>query len=238
MSLDHVHIVLVRTREPQNLGAVARAMKNAGLSRLTLVNPVTDDLVTARRVAVHAQELVTSPPRVGAIADAVKDATWVVGTTSRTLKGRRSLTPREVAEEAMRRGGRVALVFGDEESGLSNDDLLTCHDLSCIPASAAQPSFNLAQSVVVYAYELHLAAAQPVPKPVTLATEEELRQVEAALREVLVASDFADADRPGHGVRELAQTLKRAALTPGEARLWFAALKRVSRAFARLGRGR
>ncbi len=238
MSLSEIQIVLVRTREPQNLGAAARAMKNAGLSRLTLVTPITTDLVTARRVGVHAQELLAAPPVASSIAEAVADAQWVVGTSSRALPGRRRLTPRQVAEEAMRRGGRTALVFGDEVSGLTNDDLLACHDLSCIPASIEQPSYNLAQSVVIYAYELLLAAgAGPAPVAQQRASERELQQLERALRELLARGGFADPDRPRHGVRELAQTLRRSGLTLSEAKLWLAALRRVAAELERDERG-
>ena len=128
----------------------------------------------------------------------------------------------------------MALVFGDEVSGLTNADLLACHDVSCIPASLSQPSYNLAQSVVIYAYELLLASGASIaPVEEERATESELQQIERALRELMAESGFADPDRPRHGVRDLAQTLRRSGLTPSEARLWLAALRRAIAALER-----
>lgn len=224
-----VRIVLLRPAEPMNVGAAARAMKNCDLDDLVLVAPRTEDWVTARRVAVHAQDLLAAPRVVGTLEDAVADCRWVVGTSSRRLAGRAPLTPREVAEQA-REVGDLALVFGGEESGLSNDDLVRCHATSCIPSGAVQPSFNLAQAVMIYAYELFQAQPRPASAPPDRASERELSLVESALREVLVAAGFADPDRPRHGVLDLLQPLRRAGVTPEEARLWLAALKTVVRA--------
>jgi tRNA/rRNA methyltransferase len=249
--LDRIQVVLVRTGEAMNLGAAARAMKNCELSRLTLVAPQTCDLVTARRVAVHAEDLLDEPRVVGSVSEAVEDCVWVVGTTSRPARGRLRLSPSEVAAQASlkTRDGPVALVFGGEESGLSNEDLVRCHAVSCIPSGSLQPSFNLAQAVMIYAYELYLEArgrrarASPSESPSTpagpgaaLATERDTAHVEQALRELLLVSGFADPDRPRHGVLELLQTLKRAGLTAEEARLWHAALKASTRAAQRGGR--
>lgn len=240
MNLDNVHVVLVQTSEPQNLGAVARAMRNCELSRLTLVEPLTDDLVTARRVAVHAEELLDAPRTVSPLSEAVADAIWVVGTTSRIIPGVPRLTPREVAARAaeLTDGGEVALVFGGESSGLTNDHLLSCHAVSYIPAGPIQPSFNLAQAVLVYAYELHEAFRQGMALPAPAeprAPDRELAMLETVLRKLLDASGFPDPDRPRHGVRNLAQTLRRAGLTLVEAKLWHAALRVALRAAERGG---
>lgn len=235
--MPSVHVVLLRPAEPMNLGAVARAMKNFGLARWTLVDPKTTDLVTARRVAVHAEELLDALPTAPSLASAVASARWVVGTTSRGIEGRPALSPREVARQALEVEGEVALVFGGEESGLSNADLLQCHALSSIPAAPEQPSLNLGQAVLVYAYELfHAAAAAPTaPAKQERADDGALQQAERAIRGLLEASGFPDPDRPGHGVRELASGLRRAGLTPSEARLWVAALRGAERRLRRGG---
>lgn len=235
--LGRVHVVLLRTRDPQNLGSVARAMKNCGLTRLTLVAPRTEDLVTARRVSVHAEALLAAPRVVSTLGEAVTQVVWVVGTSSRLLPGRRRLVPEEVAIEASARSrkGEVALVFGDEESGLSNADLLACHAVSTIPTVGDQPSLNLAQAVLVYGYELvrasdHSSIPEPSPDPRwSPATERELARIERTLRQVLEASRFADPERPGHSISDIMGPLRRAGLTRGEASLWGAALGRVSK---------
>jgi tRNA/rRNA methyltransferase/tRNA (cytidine32/uridine32-2'-O)-methyltransferase len=98
-----------------------------------------------------------------------------------------------------------------------------------VPTAPEQPSLNLAQAVMVYAYELQLASRMSgrTPEAEPRATEALLAQVEHALREVLERSQFADPDRPGHGVAELAHGLRRAGLSEAEARLWQAALRRA-----------
>ncbi|MBS2031265.1 MAG: rRNA methyltransferase [Deltaproteobacteria bacterium] len=227
---------MLRTQLPANLGAAARAMKNFGLSRLTLVAPRTSDLPAARAVAVHAEDIIDRARIVASLADALADARWIVGTTNRPIAGQRQLAPPAFAEEAAARSheGEVALLFGDEQSGLSNADLLACHDASTIPTEKEQPSLNLAQAVVVYANALFgHAAAPPPPEREARATEKSLSEVERALRDLLHASKFPDPDRPGHGVAKLSQTLRRSGLTDAEARLWQAALRQVEQRLIR-----
>jgi tRNA/rRNA methyltransferase len=231
-----VRIVLLRPRNPENLGAVARAMKNLGLSDWSIAELGTHDFDAARRVAVHAEELLDRPRVVRTLDEAVADCAWVVGTSSRRVRGKRRLTPTEVAQEALARAGegRTALVFGDERSGLTNADVERCHDLSAIPTEGAQPSMNLAQAVVVYAWELRRAAlaaeaaARPVAAPPAGATDAELSAVEDALREALRGAGFL-AGPERHAVRDLTAALRRARLSKREARLWLAALKTLSR---------
>lgn len=228
-----VRLVLLRPRNAENVGAVARAMKNFGLADWALVAPQVDDLAPARRLAVHAGELLDAAGRRATLDEAVADCAWVVGTTPRRLPGRRHVSPAELAREALARApARTAIVFGDERSGLTNADALRCHDLSAIPAEAAQPSLNLAQAALLYCWavrEAALAAApRPAPPRARAATDAELARVEQGLRDVLRAGAFL-AGPERHAVRDLADTLRRARLTGREARLWVAALARVGR---------
>lgn len=212
-------IVLLRPRNADNLGAVARAMKNFGLSDWVVVspNPKLLEVPGLNRLAVHAGELLESVRRVESLAEAVADCSWVVGTTMRRVEGRRRLRPDEVAERAP--GERVALVFGDERSGLTNEDLAQCHDLSTIPASDEQPSLNLAQAVLVYAYELWRKPGQGGGGPGAVCADDALlRQVSASLDLVL-----------GGPHAELMQTLVRARLSKKEANAWQAALRAVDK---------
>lgn len=232
-----VRLVLLGPRNAENIGAIARAMKNFGLDDWALVAPRVDDLAPARRLAVHAGDLLGSARRCATLEEAVSDCAWVVGTTPRRVPGRRHLGPAELAREAVARApARTALVFGDERSGLSNADALRCHDLSAIPAEAAQPSLNLAQAALLYCWSLReaaLAAAPRAPAPrATPATDADVARVEERLREVLRAGRFL-AGPERHAVRDLADTLRRARLSAREARLWTAALSRVARTLAR-----
>ncbi len=237
MSPPPVRVVLLRPRNPENLGAVARGMRNFGLEDWAIVELGTHDFAAARRVAVHAEELLDRPRLATTLDEAVADCAWVVGTSSRAVPGRRRLAPREVAREVAERApSRTALVFGDERSGLTNAEVLRCHDLARIPASGAQPSLNLAQAVLVFAYELSLAAREeetPLPARASAASDGELREVESALRELLRAGAFL-AGPERHAVRDLVDTLLRARLSRREARLWTAALRRLSRGYPEL----
>lgn len=229
-----VRLVLLRPRNPENLGAIARAMKNLGLDDWAIAALGTHDFDAARRVAVHAEELLDRPRVVRTLDEAVADCAWVVGTSSRRVRGKRSLSPQEVAREALARAaqGRTALVFGDERSGLTRAELDRCHDLSAIPTERAQPSMNLAQALVVYAWELRRAALDaPAPArkgPPAGATDAELVRIEDALRTALREAGFL-AGPERHAVRDLLAALRRARLTGREVRLWLAAIRTLGR---------
>ena len=232
MLIDDVHIVLLRPRWAQNLGAVARAMKNFGLTDWVVVspNPRLLEVPGLNRLAVKSGELLESVRRVDSFDEALTDCTWVVGTTMRRIEGRQRLAPREVATEAHARGGKLALVFGDEKSGMTNEDLARCHALSFIPASDAQPSLNLAQAVVLYAWEL-FAAAMPAgaPPPPAPADDAAIQGIRADLSAALLSAGFLQNDARS-GVDDLLSPLLRGRLTKREAELWKAALKSVGKA--------
>jgi tRNA/rRNA methyltransferase len=244
--MDHFRIVLVRPRNPENLGAVARAMRNFELDDWAIVELGTHDFATARRVAVHAEGLLDRPRLCATLDEAVADCAWVVGTSARKVRGKLRLRPEEVGREAMaRRPGRTAIVFGEERSGLTGAELDRCHDLSAIPTGAAQPSLNLAQAVLLYAWEMCRAASgqaspgQAAERPSEpeassrraggpLATDAQLQAVEGALREALRSGGFL-AGPERHAVRDLAGVLRRGRPTPREARLWETALRAIGK---------
>ncbi|GEL75020.1 RNA methyltransferase [Myxococcus virescens] len=226
-----VRFVLMRPRNAENLGAAARALKNCGLSDWVWVRPEVEDLEPARRLAVHAGDVLDAARRADTLEEAVADCVWVVGTSSRKVEGKRRLPPRAVGEELVARApqGPVALVFGDERSGLTNAEVERVHDLSAVPTAPEQPSINLAQAVLLYAYEvrvamLEAAATPPGPLPAA-ATDAELAQVESTLESILTTGGFLVDAQPGRtAVRDLFAPLRRSRLTRKEARLWLAAL--------------
>jgi len=211
-------IVLMRPRNADNLGAIARAMKNFGLSDWVVVspNPKLLEVPGMNRLAVHAGELLESVRRVETLAEAVADCTWVVGTAmQRRDVGRPRVTPDRIAMRAPNE--KLALVFGDERSGLTNEDLAQCHDVSFIPTSEEQPSLNLAQAVLVYAYELTYKKQPEAPGP-QAADDALLRRVAQSLAEVL-----------GGEHPELMRTLIRARLSKKEAEHWQASLRAAAK---------
>ena len=222
----------MRPRNADNLGAIARVMKNFGLSDWVVVspNPKLLEVPGLHRLAVKSGDLLESVRRVDTFEEAVADCSWVVGTTMRLVEGRRRLTPRELSTEVTERHDeRWALVFGDERNGLSHDDVKQCHALSFIPSSDEQPSLNLAQAVGVYAYELAMARrstnAPPAP---AFADDATLRTLRGALEGTLSAAGFLRSD-DRHAVDDLVATLQRARLTRKEAGLWIAALKVIGK---------
>ncbi|MFO0593883.1 MAG: RNA methyltransferase [Myxococcaceae bacterium] len=227
-------LVLLRPRNADNLGAIARAMKNFGLSDWVVVspNPKLLEVPGLNRLAVKSGELLESVRRVETLSEAIADCTWVVGTTMRQIEGRRRLTPRELGDAAGERGDETwALVFGDERNGLVNEDLEQCHALSFIPSSEEQPSLNLAQAVVVYGYELAMVRRGAVHTPSqALADDAMLRQVRTSLELGLSASGFLRKESDDrHAVDELMGSLARGRLTRKEAALWIAAWRVVSK---------
>jgi tRNA/rRNA methyltransferase len=150
-----VVVVLVRTRNPLNMGAAARAMANFGFARLRVVQPYEAGFREARS-AVGAAAVMRSAEEFATVAEALADCALVVGTTA--LRGREPQVPWKTLEQgakAIRRTrGRVALLFGSEKRGLSNDDLSHCNLLIHIATEEKQPSMNLGQAVAVCLYEL------------------------------------------------------------------------------------
>ncbi|MDR2925382.1 MAG: RNA methyltransferase [Azoarcus sp.] len=208
-ALDRVRVVLSRPSHPGNIGAVARAMKTMGLSRLWLVSPALfpDPVADAR--ASGAGDVLASARVVGSLREALAGTVFAAALTAR----RRDLSlarrdPRAAAAELVQRlrdtSSEVALVFGNEASGLSNEELGLCALPVTIPANPAYASLNLGAAAQLMCYELRLAAmgeeagtpflpAEPLPEA---ATHEETEGFFAHLESSIVASGFLDPAKP------------------------------------------
>ena len=164
----HVAIVLVEPSHPGNIGAVARAMKNMALSDLRLVRPRRFPHPEAVARAAGAEDLLERAAVYETLEEAISGAHLVVGATARprTISWPR-LTPRELAAKLGEEppSTQVALLFGRERSGLTNEELQACHLWLVIPANAQYRSLNLAQAVQIVAYELFLACRADHPLP-------------------------------------------------------------------------
>ena len=184
-------IVLVRPRDPNNIGAAARAMKNFGFRDLVVVAPyppVWNEAVSA----VNAQDLLANARVVGTLSEAIADCTLVVGTADRTRVEQKQniYTPAYLNKEMRDTDQRLALVFGQEKHGLTNDDLSYCHRVMSIPTQADCPSMNLGQAVAVCCYELkreedHLdGASRAIDRASSGAVETALRLALEMLRQI------------------------------------------------------
>ena len=144
--LNGIRIVLVETSHPGNIGGAARAMKTMGLSNLVLVNPQRYPDPQAQWRAAGAQDVLESARVCADLTEAIEGCHWVVGTSTRSRRiPWPVLSPEEVARQAVERaGGSIAILFGRETNGLSNDELQRCHCHLQIPAAPEYPSLNFA----------------------------------------------------------------------------------------------
>ncbi len=158
---ENIHFILVEPKTPGNIGAAARAIKTMGFGNLTLINPGDQNAPEARWMAHAAEDVLENAGVFAALPDALKNTHFVVATTQR-VRGYHFpyYTPAELGEKLipLSQAHRVAVVFGREASGLTNEELRCCHAISTIPAAVNHPSLNLAQAVMVYAYELFKAS--------------------------------------------------------------------------------
>jgi len=229
--LEQVHVVLLRPRWARNLGSVARAMKNFGLQRLTIVESQIGSWNDAWQMAVHADDVLHAAEQTDDLEATLSASSWVVGTTNNPPKSVRVMTPREVAEESLRRGP-PALLFGGEINGLDPAELLRCHAVSVVPTAPEQSSLNLAQAVCVYGAELFAACQQSSSDeaPAEAAASTELIQrLEKLLEHALNQSQWAKANRPKNAIGQLMQPFYRAGLTESEVHAWLSAMGKIWR---------
>jgi len=233
-------VVLVRPQQEGNIGAVARAMANMGLTRLLLVEPAPDLGDTAFAFAMHAHSILLGAERHPSLAEALAGFDFVVATAS--LRDRLwphpVVTPRalpaHLAEHAA--GARVALVFGAEVSGLTSDELARASCLVSIPAAPANPTLNLAQAVLLVAYELYVARGTPgaiALQPVSRATVFQTEHLFGRLQELLAEVGFARDTTIRRVARDLRLLLARAHLSEREAALLSGLLRRTRNALRR-----
>jgi TrmH family RNA methyltransferase len=195
--LDNVCVVLVEPQDPVNIAAVVRAMKNMGVRQLRLVDPVEYDPSRVERVAHDTRDIVSQVRHFASLDEAIADCVFAAGFTARRRKAKwRLISPREVAAPmlAAAADGPVAIFFGREDHGLSNEYLDRAHAVVTIPTSD-HPSLNLAQAVLIALYELHLGAdasrtLAPPRKNAPPASAEQLQRFFTDADRALAAVEF------------------------------------------------
>jgi tRNA/rRNA methyltransferase len=238
---DRLCVVLVSTRNPLNIGAAARAMSNLGFLRLRVVNPYEVSFREARS-AVGAAPLLAKAEQYSSVGEAVADCSLVIGTTA---VGKRELHhPLRLLKEAtplvrkrLRAGGRVALLFGSEKRGLSNNDFSYCHWLLHIPTREEHTSMNLGQAVAVCLYELARGAAKAsnrtssqaiskIEKPKSAASAD-LERITTMLIEALRASGYLGERSAAAKEEKIRRMVRRLALSSADAELWLGMLRQM-----------
>ena len=230
-----IRIVLVETSHPGNIGAAARAMKNMGLAELVLVNPRYFPHPDATARASGADDLLEGARVVESLADAVGDCALVLGTSGRSRAiPWPTISAREAATKALAyaRQGTVAIVFGPEKNGLSNDDLDRCQLLVSIPTDAEFSSLNLGMAVQVIAYELRSQESEPLPafeSEAPPASAAALEHFHAELEALLLGVGFLDPENPRHLMRRLRRLFARAAPDENEINILNGILRSIAR---------
>jgi TrmH family RNA methyltransferase len=234
--LDNLRVVLVATRNPLNIGAVARAMSNFGVRRLRVVNPYEVAFRDARS-AVGASSLLAKAEQYDTVAEAVADCRLVVGTTAvgaRDLQHRVlnvDMGGREIKRQL--KSGPVALLFGSERYGLSNEELSHCHWVMRIPTREQHRSMNLGQAAAICLYELVRGRKAPLPKAATPAKEKttaKSREVERLTQLLLgVLRDCGYVKPQAVAAEEkLRRLVRRLKLNPDDAAVLLGMLRQVA----------
>ncbi len=214
---SNLRIVLVNTTHPGNIGAAARAMKNMCLERLYLVEPQGFPCAEATARASGADDVLANAVVCRSLEEGLKGCHFVVGTSARSRRISWPVeTPRQSAARLLEESkqGEVALVFGREHSGLTNDELEKCHYLVHIPSNPVYSSLNLAAAVQVLSYELMMIEpdenTHPEEEPRELIPAEEMESFFVHLEQTLVDLEFLNSNQPRKLMRRLKRFFNRA----------------------------
>ena len=233
--LDRIKIVLVEPSHPGNIGGAARAMKTMGLSKLKIIRPRRYPDPQADWRAAGALDVLDAAEVLDDLDAAIGDCHWVVGTSTRNRK-----IPWPVADAktiaadilAQPDASSIAILFGREDNGLSNEELQRCHFHLQIPAAQAYSSLNLAMAVQVVCYELYQASLTQPPVPGwdrSRATSSQLDALLVHLEQTLLDSEFLDEQNPGKTMTRLRRLFTRVQLDETEVQILRGVIKHLAR---------
>ena len=222
--LDNIRIVLVSPLYGGNIGSVCRAMANMGLSDLGIAAPRRNDMNEARMMACHATEILEGRTEYPDLASAVADCGMVIGTTARLGLYRQHVkSAREMASAALTASDnqKVALVFGREDNGLSNEELALCTQLIRIPTTNEYESINMSQAVLICCYELFVATDiyEPPIEKCEIATSEFRERMFEIWKETLFEIGFMKDDKAEHMMLGLRRLLSRGSLSVDDVKI-------------------
>jgi tRNA/rRNA methyltransferase len=222
MNLDSISILLVRPRYHENIGSVARAMKNMGLNRLTVVDGSSPLHRDAYKLASGAEDILERAEEFPTLREAISEMGYVVGMTSRAGKERSpQVAPKDVAQKliSISEENSIALVFGSEKEGLTNEELSLCHLYVRIPSADSFPSLNLAQAVMVLCYELFQSSTTIQQEMGPLASSDHLERMFEHMERTLLAIEFLDAKQPERIMRVLRKVFGRSQMDEREVQI-------------------
>ncbi len=220
INLENIHIVLYRPRFPENIGSAVRAMRNMGLCKLIVVDPENFNIERVMRLATHeSAEMVEQIKRYDDLESAIAGMNYVVGTTARLGGERQSIQkPADLAQRliSISDDNQIAIVFGPEDRGLTNEEIRICHVLINIP-TADFSSINLAQSVMIICYELFQAGQKSKSSfSPRLASRHELDGMYDQLKDILVRIDYILPENPDYWMNKLRHFFSRIPLRARE----------------------
>ncbi|MBN2366054.1 MAG: RNA methyltransferase [Calditrichaeota bacterium] len=220
----NVHFILVEPHTPGNIGAAARALKTMGFNNLVLVNPGDFNTPEARWMAHASEEILQKATIFDTLQDAVGDKHFVAAATQRERGFHLPyFTPAGLAEKIIpiSMDHQVAIVFGREKSGLTNEELGSCDAITTIPAQTSHPSLNLSQAVMIYCYELFQTAYGDLKEyKYKLASRQELESLYRHMRESLEKVNFVPIDSWENFTMRFSRLLGRAQTEVRDVRVW------------------
>jgi len=229
-TLSNIRIVLIQTSHPGNIGSTARAMKTMGLSELYLVKPKSFPDEQATAMSSNASDILDKAMVVDNLQDALVDCHWVVGSSARNERSLAwdVLEARECGEQVVEKThlGKVALVFGRESSGITNDELAHCHHLVHIPTNPDYSSLNLASAVQLLSYECRVAninsaktkmeSIGKVKREEETVTADAMESYYQHLESAMIDAKFLDPHNPKHLMTRLRRLYSRAQVSASE----------------------
>lgn len=223
INLNQITIILAKPQIPENIGSVARAMHNMGIRHLILVAPRNCDLSKVLKMATGTSiDVVQEMEVYDDLKGALGPFQYVVGTTARLGIRRPAMTnPRLLAQDLIpiSQNNRIAILFGPEDRGLSNEQLRYCHTIAAIP-TAGFSSLNIAQAVMIVCYEIFLAGKDRLPEDLPrLANRFELEGMYDHLKDVLMKIGFINPQNPEHWLLNIRRFLSRFPLRAREVRI-------------------
>ena len=219
----NISIVLYKPKYSGNIGSVARAAKNMGISNIVVVGKTDFDREEMQQRSTHlAADVLDQIQYVKSIGEALGKFNYIVGTTARLGKARGPfIAPRAVAKNIadISQKNKVALLFGPEDTGLANEELRLCHAVVTIPTSREFTSLNLSHAVMILGYEIFTAASAAETATPKLALSSELEGMYGQIETLLADIDFINPENPDYWMMHLRRFFSRAGLLSREAGL-------------------